>query len=236
MRRGRSSRQCAGCSKSRNISPGISGTILLFVLAILVVTSQQGQARAATRSGASAERGDTVPAGAHAGHGNTAGLRAAAAHQARTAHQAHAAHQKAARARARAAHRKTARARTSGNRGEIAVDWALHQLGKPYRWAAAGPGSFDCSGLTMRAWGQAGVQIEHFTGYQWNSGPHIPLNQLRPGDLMFFGGKAAKPATIQHVGLYIGDGNMVDAPHDGASVRVETINEPGLIGATRPTG
>ena len=118
--------------------------------------------------------------------------------------------------------------------GDIAADWALRQLGKPYVWAAAGPYSFDCSGLTMRAWEQAGVQLDHWTGTQWKSGPHIPIGQLRRGDLVFFANNTADPATIHHVGIYIGHGMMVDAPYTGVNVRIDTIDEPGLIGATRP--
>ncbi len=118
--------------------------------------------------------------------------------------------------------------------GNIAANWALQQLGKPYVWAAAGPSSFDCSGLTMRAWQQAGVQLDHWTGTQWTSGPHIPLDQLRRGDLVFFANDTSDPGTIHHVGIYIGGNMMVDAPYTGVNVRIDSIFEPGLIGATRP--
>jgi cell wall-associated NlpC family hydrolase len=121
-----------------------------------------------------------------------------------------------------------------GVRGNIAADWALRQLGKPYEWAAAGPDAFDCSGLVMRAWEQAGVGLGHWTGSQWTSGPHVPLDQLRRGDLVFFAYNTGEPATIHHVGIYIGGGMMVDAPTQGEDVRIEPIHESGLIGATRP--
>ncbi len=118
--------------------------------------------------------------------------------------------------------------------GNMAANWALQQLGKPYVWAAAGPGAFDCSGLAMRAWEQAGVQLDHWTGTQWTSGPHVPIGDLQRGDLVFFATDTADPNTIHHVGIYIGHQMMVDAPYTGVNVRIDTIYEPGLIGATRP--
>ena len=100
---------------------------------------------------------------------------------------------------------------------------------------AAGPGSYDCSGLAMEAWARAGVRLLHWTGYQWVSGPHVPLADLRRGDLVFYAFIIADPATIHHVGIYIGHGLMVDAPFTGSFVRIDSIYAfPGLIGATRP--
>ncbi len=122
----------------------------------------------------------------------------------------------------------------SARQGDIAADWALTQLGKPYVWAADGPDAYDCSGLTMRAWEQAGVQLDHWTGTQWTSGPHIPLDQLRRGDLVFFGTVTEDPGTIHHVGIYIGNGRMVEAPYTGAVVRISSIWRSDLVGATRP--
>jgi peptidoglycan DL-endopeptidase CwlO len=122
----------------------------------------------------------------------------------------------------------------SAGAGNVAANWALQQLGKPYVWAAAGPGAFDCSGLSMRAWQQVGVQLDHWTGTQWTSGPHVPIASLRRGDLVFFADNTSDPATIHHVGIYIGHQMMVDAPYTGVNVRIDTIYEPGLIGATRP--
>jgi peptidoglycan DL-endopeptidase RipA len=123
----------------------------------------------------------------------------------------------------------------SVSQGDIAASWALTQLGKPYQWGGAGPGSYDCSGLAMDAWARAGVLLYHWTGFQWVSGPHVPLSQLRRGDLVFYATNVADPATIHHVGIYIGGGRMVDAPFTGASVRIDSIYAyPGLIGATRP--
>lgn len=123
----------------------------------------------------------------------------------------------------------------SASQGNIAANWALTQLGKPYQWGGAGPGSYDCSGLAMDAWAGAGVVLYHWTGFQWVSGPHVPLSQLRRGDLVFYATNVADPATIHHVGIYIGGGRMVDAPYTGAVVRIDSIYAyPGLIGATRP--
>ena len=121
--------------------------------------------------------------------------------------------------------------------GDIAANWALTQLGKPYQWGGAGPDTYDCSGLTMQAWAQAGVQLLHYTGYQWEEGPHVPLDQLQRGDLLFFATNTADPSTIHHVGIYIGNGMMVDAPYTGAFVRIDGMYSPGgLIGAVRPAG
>ena len=123
----------------------------------------------------------------------------------------------------------------SAAQGNIAANWALSQLGKPYRWGAAGPNSYDCSGLALQAWARAGVRLLHWTGYQWVSGPHVPLDRLRRGDLVFFAYNTADPATIHHVGIYIGNGLMVDAPYTGAFVEIDSIYDVGgLIGATRP--
>jgi cell wall-associated NlpC family hydrolase len=125
----------------------------------------------------------------------------------------------------------------SATQGDIAANWALTQLGKPYQWGAAGPDSYDCSGLTMEAWARAGVQLLHYTGYQWEEGPHVPLTDLQRGDLLFFATNTADPSTIHHVGIYIGNGMMVDAPFTGAFVRIDSMYAPGgLIGAVRPAG
>ena len=125
----------------------------------------------------------------------------------------------------------------TATQGDIAANWALTELGKPYQWGAAGPGTYDCSGLTMQAWAHAGVQLLHYTGYQWEEGPHVPLDQLRRGDLLFYATNTSVPGTIHHVGIYIGGGMMVDAPYTGAFVRIDSIYAPGgLIGAVRPAG
>jgi cell wall-associated NlpC family hydrolase len=123
----------------------------------------------------------------------------------------------------------------SVTQGDIAANWALTQLGKPYQWGGAGPYSYDCSGLTMEAWAHAGVELLHYTGYQWIEGPHVPLDDLQRGDLLFYATNNSDPATIHHVGIYIGNGMMVDAPYTGAFVRIDSIYQPGIpIGAVDP--
>ena len=77
----------------------------------------------------------------------------------------------------------------SSQQGNIAADWALSQIGKPYQWGGAGPYAYDCSGLTMVAWAQAGVFLLHYTGYQWEDGVHVPLDNLQRGDLLLCDGQ-----------------------------------------------
>jgi cell wall-associated NlpC family hydrolase len=103
-----------------------------------------------------------------------------------------------------------------------AVDAALSVRGAPYVWAAAGPTQFDCSGLTMWAWGKAGVTLGHFTGTQQSQTTPIKSpDEPRPGDLVFF--TSPGESVAGHVGMCLGNGQMVDAPHTGAVVRVEPI-------------
>jgi peptidoglycan DL-endopeptidase CwlO len=112
-----------------------------------------------------------------------------------------------------------------------AVRFALAQVGKPYVFGAAGPSSYDCSGLTMRAWGSAGVSLPHSAADQYNYGTHIPFSQLAPGDLLFY------YHPIGHVTIYIGDGLMVSAPETGEDVKVKpAVDGNGYVGATRLTG
>ena len=100
------------------------------------------------------------------------------------------------------------------------IAFAQAQIGKPYQWGAAGPGTFDCSGLTLMAWAQAGVNLLHYTGFQWAETSRVPLGQLQPGDLVFYG---VDGPDSHHVGLYIGNDLMIDAPHTGAYVRYDNI-------------
>ncbi|HEX3705280.1 MAG TPA: NlpC/P60 family protein [Mycobacteriales bacterium] len=123
----------------------------------------------------------------------------------------------------------------SGSGGaSVAVQWAYAELGKPYQWAAGGPGSFDCSGLTQYVWGKAGVYLGHYTGDQWNEGEHVSRDELQPGDLVFFAYNDSEPSTIHHVGIYVGGGMMIDAPYTGVNVRKEPAFRSDYIGAVRP--
>ncbi len=117
---------------------------------------------------------------------------------------------------------------------QVAVDFARAQLGVPYRWGGDGPGEggFDCSGLTHAAYQTAGIQLPRTAQTQYQAGPHLPPGApLAPGDLVFFG---TSPAHVTHVGMVIGPGQMIDAPHTGALVRIEPYTRPTYLGATRP--
>lgn len=109
-----------------------------------------------------------------------------------------------------------------------AVQTAVAQIGKPYEWAAEGPDSFDCSGLTLYAWRSAGVSLPHSSQMQYSSLPKVSRSQLRPGDLVFFG------SPIHHVGIYEGGGVMINAPETGEYVRRNSINRADYAGAARP--
>ena len=100
------------------------------------------------------------------------------------------------------------------------IAYAQAQIGEPYLWGAEGPGSWDCSGLTMKAWQQAGVYLSHYTGAQWAETRRVPISQRQPGDLIFYGSSGA---NSHHVGLYVGGDQMIEAPHAGASVRYANI-------------
>jgi cell wall-associated NlpC family hydrolase len=121
----------------------------------------------------------------------------------------------------------------AGPVARAAVRWALAQLGDPYRWGASGPNAFDCSGLTSSAYAAAGAGIPRVSRDQWNAGPHVDVPNLLPGDLVFYASDTRNPGTIHHVGMYIGNGLMVHAPHTGDVVRVASIWRVGYIGATR---
>ena len=110
--------------------------------------------------------------------------------------------------------------------GIQALQAAITREGFPYVWGAAGPTAFDCSGLVVWAYAQEGIALPHYTGWLWNSGVHVARNDLEPGDLVFFG------ADISHVGIYVGNGLMIDAPNFGETVRVEPLFS-GYVGAVR---
>ena len=109
------------------------------------------------------------------------------------------------------------------------IAYARAQLGKPYVYATAGPDTFDCSGLTMMAWAQAGVSMPHYSGAQFSMFPHVALSELQPGDLVFKG-----PGGSAHVALYVGGGMQIAATHTGSYVLLQPVNYPNLSGAVRP--
>lgn len=113
-------------------------------------------------------------------------------------------------------------------RAARAVAFAYSALGKPYVWGATGPSSFDCSGLTQAAYRSAGVSLPRTTYTQINSGQRVNRSELAPGDLVFFF------SGISHVGIYVGNGMMIHAPHPGAPVRLAPIGQMPFAGATRP--
>jgi peptidoglycan DL-endopeptidase CwlO len=109
-----------------------------------------------------------------------------------------------------------------------AVNFAKQQIGKPYSYGAAGPDSYDCSGLTMASWRQGGKSLPHSSRAQYSATARVALADIAPGDLVFFG------SPIHHVGIYVGGGQMVDAPHSGAYVRYASIYRRDLVGVGRP--
>jgi peptidoglycan DL-endopeptidase CwlO len=116
---------------------------------------------------------------------------------------------------------------TANTVGAQALQAALSRVGDPYVWGAAGPGQFDCSGLVVWAFAQEGIALPHYTGDLWNSGVHVARNDLEPGDLVFFF------ADISHVGIYVGNGLMIDAPDFGVPVHVEPVYWSAYVGAVR---
>lgn len=110
---------------------------------------------------------------------------------------------------------------SSGGSGKAAqaVSAAESQIGKPYVWGAAGPSSYDCSGLTMWAYNKVGISLPHYTVSQYQAAKsHPSYSQAQPGDLIFFG------SDMHHVGMYVGGGKMVEAPHTGANVRISSVS------------
>lgn len=109
----------------------------------------------------------------------------------------------------------------------VAIRAAMTKLGQPYVWAAAGPDTFDCSGLVRWAFGKAGLDLLHYTGYQWNEGRLVPARDVLPGDLVLF------YRDLSHVGIYLGAGWMVNAPFTGQYVNVVPVHGK-VEGIVRP--
>jgi cell wall-associated NlpC family hydrolase len=119
---------------------------------------------------------------------------------------------------------------TTSTQGGKAVAFAYAQLGKPYQWGATGPGSYDCSGLAQAAWAAAGVTIPRTTYAQWAALPHVSTSALEPGDLLYFDG-------VGHVAIYVGGGDIIDAPQTGMDVQKIPLAgwyKSSLVGAARP--
>jgi cell wall-associated NlpC family hydrolase len=208
-------------------------------VAIQAAVAQQQTVVQQTRSVASQLSSRLFTAKNHANHLANERAKALAAEAAAAAAKAAAAARQAA-ASAASAGSVTSASEFSGSaasssQGNIAANFAISQIGKPYQWGAIGPSTYDCSGLAMIAWQHAGVAILHYTGDQWVEGAHVSMNALQRGDLVFYATNNADPNTIHHVGIYIGGGNMVDAPYTGVDVRIDSIYQPGVpIGAVRP--
>jgi cell wall-associated NlpC family hydrolase len=116
----------------------------------------------------------------------------------------------------------------TSDRASIAVDFALAQLGDPYVYGAAGPDAWDCSGLTMGAWGAAGVSLPHASSMQPSYGTPVSISDLQPGDLVFY------YSPISHVAIYLGNGQIIHAPHTGDVVRIAPLDEMPIAMAVRP--
>jgi cell wall-associated NlpC family hydrolase len=116
----------------------------------------------------------------------------------------------------------------ASGRAAAAVAYAMAQVGDAYVYGAMGENAFDCSGLTMRAWAQAGVSLPHSSSAQFGSGPHIAASDLQPGDLVFY------YSPISHVGMYIGNGMIVHAANPGTGVAVSGLYSMPYVGAVRP--
>ncbi|HWH30521.1 MAG TPA: NlpC/P60 family protein [Mycobacteriales bacterium] len=116
----------------------------------------------------------------------------------------------------------------ASGRARVAVEEAHRQLGKPYRYGGDGPDSFDCSGLTSWVWRAAGVSLPRTSRDQYAQGRKVARADIQPGDLVYFGD------PIHHVGIYIGDGQMISAPQSGDRVKIQSAFRSDFVGATRP--
>jgi len=115
-----------------------------------------------------------------------------------------------------------------GGAAAVAARTACAQIGKPYRFGSGGPGSFDCSGLTAYAWKAAGVNLRHYTNWQWQDTTPVSHDDLRVGDLVFY------YRDLHHVGIYVGNGWIVHAPNSGDVVRMKRVDDGPVVGYRRP--
>ncbi|MDH6226278.1 MULTISPECIES: bifunctional lytic transglycosylase/C40 family peptidase [Streptomyces] len=120
-----------------------------------------------------------------------------------------------------------------------AIMYAQDKLGTPYLWGGNGTaeqgGRFDCSGLTKAAYASVGIELPRVANDQYNAGPHPSRDELLPGDLVFFSDDPTNSRAIDHVGIYVGGGYMIDAPFTGAVIRFDPVDTPKYFGATRVT-
>ena len=130
--------------------------------------------------------------------------------------------------------RLTGAAPASSPQAAVALAAAEALAGHPYQWGGTGPLGYDCSGMTGQAYASAGVRLPRTAAQQYQSGPHVPLADLAPGDLLFWATDPNNPATIHHVAIYAGQGLMVSANHTGDVVRLQPVWWDGFAGATRP--
>lgn len=119
-------------------------------------------------------------------------------------------------------------ARPGSARSSAVMAFAVAQIGRPYVWGGTGPDGFDCSGLVMRAWQAAGRSIPRTSEEQWAELPHVPISQIRPGDLIVYFHDAS------HVALYVGDGAIIQAPHPGGQVELSAVGSMPILGVVRP--
>ena len=115
-----------------------------------------------------------------------------------------------------------------------AIAFALRQVGKPYQWGADGPDAYDCSGLVYTAYAAAGIRIARTTFGWRQDGPQVPLSQIQPGDLLFSAGSDGTPADPGHVVMYLGGGQVIQAPQAGQDVQVDPLSLVGVVVVARP--
>ncbi len=115
-----------------------------------------------------------------------------------------------------------------------AIAFALRQVGKPYQWGATGPGAYDCSGLVFAAYAAAGIRIARTTFGWRHDGPQVPLSQVQPGDLLFSAGSDGTPTNPGHVVMYLGGGQVIQAPRTGEDVQVDPLSLADVVAAARP--
>ncbi|MCB0881845.1 MAG: C40 family peptidase [Thermoleophilia bacterium] len=118
----------------------------------------------------------------------------------------------------------------AGSTGQQAVSIAMRYLGVPYVWGGASPSGFDCSGLASYVYGQLGISVPHYTGAIWGQFPKVSSGDLQPGDLVFF------YSDLHHMGIYIGNGQFIHAPHTGDVVKITPLSDRAgsYAGAVRP--